>query len=954
MSSTPPDPLPLSALLARFRAHGDGLRCEIGADWLQGRSAFGGLVAALGVHALRERLRADGIDPPPLRALQTSFVAPVDAGAVEVVAQRLRSGRSAHQAMAQLRQGGQVRAVLLAVFAAGRDSAIEPLRPRRPDDVPPPEALPPGMPLDLVMPKTAAEFLVSGSAFAPGGQPVQTITTSVTLGALTKRLSAVGDRYIQDGVPTQPAPFVEMPMGWDRAYGGPNYAQNPLGRGIEEAPIPGVGFRVALPNVVLPAGAPRPSAPGPVNYGPIDIAWPQRAKLAGTHDQRWLENDFPGFARDIDWRMFMAASPDQRFPGFLKGDEDYAIANMHPEEPEITGRLPGLQPRLMIRRRGSARLEDVPLSLTTVWFFPTHKRLVMIHHGRTRVEEEDARDIEVLLQGADRLGAPRPIAEYEAVLAKRLDPENGLLEAMRDSDLVPAEMIIPDPELEAAKARFADEGLLRKRARAREVKHDREARERVAAMGLDPDKYVPPLPPERAAPDLENLPAAMEALREETAGHDRRFEAFQAEQTALMERSAAAAGVTLPPPAPKHRGPPAFAADQKRAEFEALARRMEADGADPALVREILDGPESQRLMVEAEAKGRETYLATADGQDPAPRLDAAANAAVRARLLDGRRGGPRLDLCGADLSGLDLSGFDLTEAWLDGADLTGTNLAGARLERAVLAHARLARARLVGAELAGANLGRAILVEADLTNARLREAVLRGADLRRATLARADLTAAQVSDARLEGADLSQAIATDLVLSGTPLAGLRAVGAKLEGASFVKVAMAGVDLSGADLRKSAFITVAAQGAVFEGAELGGAAFVETCDLRGARFGGVRAVSTNFRGCVLEAAVFDGAVLDDSDFSDCNLQRASFDLVAAKRARFVAADLRGARITRSDLAGASLARADIRATDLSDTSLYEADLARIHGDAATRYERIQRTRVRLNPRRTPA
>ncbi len=142
MSSTPPDPLPLSALLARFRAHGDGLRCEIGADWLQGRSAFGGLVAALGVHALRERLRADGIDPPPLRALQTSFVAPVDAGAVEVVAQRLRSGRSAHQAMAQLRQGGQVRAVLLAVFAAGRDSAIEPLRPRRPDDVPPPEALP--------------------------------------------------------------------------------------------------------------------------------------------------------------------------------------------------------------------------------------------------------------------------------------------------------------------------------------------------------------------------------------------------------------------------------------------------------------------------------------------------------------------------------------------------------------------------------------------------------------------------------------------------------------------------------------------------------------------------------------------------------------------------------------------------------------------------------------------
>lgn len=137
-----PASLPLSTLIARARADGDALHFEIDAGWLQGRSAFGGLVAALGVHALRERLRADGIDPPPLRALQTSFVAPVDAGVLEVHAQRLRSGRSAHQAMAQLRQGGQVRSVLLAVFAAERDSAIEPLHPRRPADVPPAEALP--------------------------------------------------------------------------------------------------------------------------------------------------------------------------------------------------------------------------------------------------------------------------------------------------------------------------------------------------------------------------------------------------------------------------------------------------------------------------------------------------------------------------------------------------------------------------------------------------------------------------------------------------------------------------------------------------------------------------------------------------------------------------------------------------------------------------------------------
>ena len=124
----------------------------------------------------------------------------------------------------------------------------------------------------------------------------------------------------------------------------------------------------------------------------------------------------------------------------------------------------------------------------------------------------------------------------------------------------------------------------------------------------------------------------------------------------------------------------------KRAEMEALGRQMEADGLDPVVVRQMLADPAAQNLMIEAEEKGREGYLASADAQDPAPRLDAAANDALRARLLDGRRGGPRLDLCGADLAGLDLSGFDLTEAWLDGADLRGTDLSDSSLHEADLA----------------------------------------------------------------------------------------------------------------------------------------------------------------------------------------------------------------------------------------------------------------------------
>jgi uncharacterized protein YjbI with pentapeptide repeats len=816
-----------------------------------------------------------------------------------------------------------------------------------------PGVLPPEQAIDLVLPKTAAEFLVTGSAFAPGGVPVQTVTTAVRLGGVTKRLSAVGDRHIEDGVPTQPLPFTEMPMGWDRAYGGKQYAPNPLGRGIDEVPIPGVGFRVALPNVVLPAGAPRPSSPEPVNYGAIDIAWPQRARLAGTHDQRWLEEDFPGFARDIDWRIFMAAAPDQRFPGFLKGDEDYAIANMHPQVAELTGRLPGIQPRILVERRGAGRLEEVPLSLTTVWFFPAHRRLVMVHHGRTRVDQEDARDITLAMIGADMLGAPRALAAFEAVMKARLDPEYGMLESMRDSALVPEALIIPDPDLEAAQARHAEEGLLRKRGRARELKEYERARESVAAMGLDPDKHVPPPPPEQPPVRVEDLPAVMDRLRAEIERATREGEAEMARQTAELAASMPDARIEAIDPKRKLSGPPVPSAATRRAEFEAEAAAIEAGGGDASVLRAMLADPRITGMWEEADEGERRGYLLLADEQDPAPRRDAAANAALRSRLMDGRRDARRLDLCGADLSGLDLSGFDLTEAWLDGAVLRGANLSRAKLDRAVLAHAVLEGASLAGAELEDANLGRAGLAGANLSQARMRGAILRGADLRRARFLRADLTGAQLGAAQLEGADLSEAVAENLVLHEASLAGVVARGAVMEGAVFVKVAMAGADFSGAVLRQCGFVAIQGQGLVFEGADLSKAAFVETCDLRGARFAGARLVGANLRGSLLEAAMFDDATLDEADLSDCNLQGASFDLARARQARFTVADLRGARITRADFAGASLARADIRGTDLSDSSLYQADLARIHGDQATRYERVQRARVRLNPRRTP-
>ena len=96
-------------------------------DWLQGRSAFGGLQAAFGVAAMRRLLPAE----VPLRTLQVTFVAPVPVGTVRASAQVLRVGKSATQVEASLRLGEQRVATMTAVFVTARASQVA-HRPQRP------------------------------------------------------------------------------------------------------------------------------------------------------------------------------------------------------------------------------------------------------------------------------------------------------------------------------------------------------------------------------------------------------------------------------------------------------------------------------------------------------------------------------------------------------------------------------------------------------------------------------------------------------------------------------------------------------------------------------------------------------------------------------------------------------------------------------------------------------
>lgn len=81
---------PIADLLAAATPIEGGFKSAIPEDWKQGRTAYGGLSAALALHAA---MLAEP-DLPPLRSAQIAFIGPLS-GDVTVTATKLRRGRNA-------------------------------------------------------------------------------------------------------------------------------------------------------------------------------------------------------------------------------------------------------------------------------------------------------------------------------------------------------------------------------------------------------------------------------------------------------------------------------------------------------------------------------------------------------------------------------------------------------------------------------------------------------------------------------------------------------------------------------------------------------------------------------------------------------------------------------------------------------------------------------------------
>lgn len=145
------------------------------------------------------------------------------------------------------------------------------------------------------------------------------------------RLAVFGERGLVDkslGVSDDGGDGAPVSLAYERAFGGPSSAENPVGTGM-------VGGS-PLPSLIDPA-APRRAG----GFGPVARSWPARAWRLGALDPAVLDQPIAEVPGALDWGYFQAAPPGQ-VVDFLQGDEWILLEGMSREHPVLQTRLPGV------------------------------------------------------------------------------------------------------------------------------------------------------------------------------------------------------------------------------------------------------------------------------------------------------------------------------------------------------------------------------------------------------------------------------------------------------------------------------------------------------------------------------------------------------------------------------------------------------------------------------------
>ena len=853
---------------------------------------------------------------------------------------------------------------------------------------------------DEGVPKERGEVLLNARCHGPGGQAIPSRRVSVRVGPVAKVLDVSGDRVFvrERGIlrRSPPVPFVSMEIDWAHAYGGPDYAPNPMGKGFPGTepvdPLP-------LPNIEDPA---RPvlspdDTPPPAGLGPLGLMWSDRASRVGSYRPDEIGHVPPPLPENSLWSVYNQAPEDQWIPGFWEGGEPYVLEGFHPEIDRQEGHLPRIVVRCFATMKEGDSVE-VELHPETLWLFPDLELGVMIHRGSLAITSDDVGEVASVLLAAEDPGERRPVDHYLAVRDRRMSLDGRDVNRFSDVPLLP-ERLADDP-----RARLLDvEYQLASQSSpvGEKITKILEAKKEDIEEAL---AKLPP-PPQGASPDnramLEKKKAEIEESLAKTQADSGKSMAdllkeSQAKQVGLsdakalseakireavnrippevldklkMDRETFFQKVSQPPEAP-----PKPSKDGGAGVMEKFRERLQAKSEEMG-ARFPKGLPPDQKAMIDEAMSRIDRAVEKAKSTKLEGKMSDALSATLHRfrppgnnprRAQEAResvglaRGGSRelrsKVFRGGDFSGLDLSGFDFSECDLIGADFSGSNLSDARFAGAWMAHACLASATIDRTDFTGAALGcadltgvhgktpnfeRAVLTGAvftscDLEEGNFSEADLFGPHFRRSTLKRCLFPGAKFL--RIEELPYPSPAAGEDPGEGMVFQEADFSGSDFTKGLFMKIRFVGCNFSGALLSSATFLECAGPNTLFEKAVLHKTAFPLSTDFSRSVFSGADLSRANLRNLDLSGADFRGATLAETDLSESNLSDGCLSGVMARGARFIKAVCLRVDGRGGDFRQALFLNADLRFSDFSHGSLYKAGFTGAKIDETTRWD----------------
>jgi len=201
------------------------------------------------------------------------------------------------------------------------------------------------MPSDVSLEKLGTDVVVIGSACAAGERPTWQMDVSLSVGPVTKTVRVSADRVwdtVPGAAPAWVAPFVKMPLVWERAFGGHDESSDPAAADPRN-PV-GLGFRgrnstrpiagTPLPNIEEPTAliSSPTQMPPPAGLGAVAPHWQPRQGYAGTYDNAWMEQRAPYLPDDFDARFCQVAPAGLVTQGHLRGGDLVHLTGVTPRE----------------------------------------------------------------------------------------------------------------------------------------------------------------------------------------------------------------------------------------------------------------------------------------------------------------------------------------------------------------------------------------------------------------------------------------------------------------------------------------------------------------------------------------------------------------------------------------------------------------------------------------------